>query len=213
MFSDAVYLFGNTFASAPSLGDSYELPDGTRVSQKKLAEQVVLAAFAYLYHNKLINIDLGERENKFLFLKTKIKTAKVNTLQATAPDLSGLEAVLFSSLRYNEYYGNGLTHMYGLTRALVQRFDYFPRRVVLKIVKKNLLQRGVLKRVETAKVLFITTHKYVVYGDISKVEKHITELKKTLEELQSKRELYQQILSDIHDGMTSPENGDYNSHL
>ncbi len=34
MFSDAVYLFGNTIASAPSWGDSEELPDGTQVSQK-----------------------------------------------------------------------------------------------------------------------------------------------------------------------------------
>ena len=66
MFSDAVYLFGTTFASAPSWSDlKEELPDGTKVNQNKLAEQAVLAAFAYLYNNKLIDIVL--EEGKVLF--------------------------------------------------------------------------------------------------------------------------------------------------
>jgi hypothetical protein len=51
MFSDAVYVFGNTFDSAPSWLDAEELPNGTKVSQKTLAVQVVLAAFAYLYNS------------------------------------------------------------------------------------------------------------------------------------------------------------------
>jgi ribosomal protein S19E (S16A) len=215
MFSDAVYLFGNTFASAPSWRDSEELPDGTKVSQKTLAEQVVLAAFAYLYQKQLIAIALGERKPFF----RKYKTAIVKPLQSTAPDLSGVEAVIFSSIQYNDYINGitgitGFSHMYGLTLALIQRTDDFtnPWHEVLKIVKKNLLQRGILKRVEKGKILFITTHKYVVNGDISKdisqAAKHITELKKTLEELQSKGELYQQILSDIEKGIASQANTD-----
>src|SRR5436190_17309680 len=56
MFSDAVYLFGTAFSPAPFWGDSEELPDGTKVSQKELAVQVILAAFAYLYQKQLIAI-------------------------------------------------------------------------------------------------------------------------------------------------------------
>jgi len=214
MFSDAVYLFGKIFSSAPIFrNESEELPDGTWVNQKKLAEQVVLAAFAYLYHKKLIDIVLGERTCWF----RKKKTAKVKTLQSTAPDMSGLELVIFpfdengrghtyvhpdmsglelvifSSLRDN-------SDIYGITERLGPipwLTSFNPWGEVLQIVKENLLQRGILKQVVKRKILFITTHKYVVNGDISKAAKQITELQKTLKELQSKGELYQQILSDI----------------
>ncbi len=191
MFSDAVYVFGATFSPAPSRGDVSEaLPDGTKVSQSELVKWIVVAAFAYLYNNKLIDFVLEER--KVLFRKEK--RVYVKTLQATAPDLRGVEAVFFSSLRYNEYYGNGLTHLYGLTQAITTD-------QVLQIVKGNLLQRGILKKVVKEKRLFITTYKYVVNGDNSKEAKQVTELIKTLEELQSKGEIYQQMLSDIEVGM------------
>jgi hypothetical protein len=197
MFSDAVYLFGTTFSSAPSWSDlKEELPDGTKVNQKKLAEQAVLAAFAYLYNNKLIDFVLEERERKVLFRKTKVKAAIVKKLQSSAPDTSGLEAVIFTLIR-----GDNST-IYGLTRGLLQSDVSNPWAVVLQIVKKNLLDRGILKQVETGKVLFITTHKNVVNEDISKEEKQVTELKKTLEELQSKGELYKTILSDIARGIS-----------
>ncbi len=96
--------------------------------------------------------------------------------------------------------------MYGLTLALIQRTDDFtnPWHEVLKIVKKNLVQRGIVKRV-VRQGLFITTYKYVVNEDISTEEKQIAELKKTLEELQSQAELYEQMLSDIEEGITSRE--------
>jgi hypothetical protein len=184
MFSDAVYVFGTTFSSAPSWRDSEELPDGTKVSQSTLAEQVILAAFAYLYNKKLIDILLEER--KVLF--RKIKTVKVKKLQATAPGTSGLEAVIFSSIRDN-------SGMYGITYALIpNRESIFsnPWRGVLQIVKDNLLQRGIVKQVVKG-----TTYKYVVNGDISKEAKQLTELIKTLKELQSIEELYQQMLSAI----------------
>jgi hypothetical protein len=203
MFSDAVYLFGTTFYSAPSWLDSEELPDGTKVSQHNLAKWVVLAAFAYLYNKKLIDFVLEERERKVLFRKTKIKEAIVKKLQSSAPYTTGLEAVIYTSIQPHD-------DIYGLTRALIGRDDDFtnPWREVLKIVKKNLLDRGILKRVVKGKVLFITTYKYVVNGDISKEAKQITELIKTLKELQSKGELYQQILSDIEKGIASRANTD-----
>jgi hypothetical protein len=56
MFSDAVYLFGTMFSSAPIFWNEEELPDGKWVNQIELAEQVVLAAFAYLYNKKLVTI-------------------------------------------------------------------------------------------------------------------------------------------------------------
>ena len=197
MFSDAVYLFGETFSSVPSsflakLANKEELPDGTKVDQNTLAQQAVLAAFAYLYNKKLIDIVL--EEGKVLFIKTK--TAKVKKLQSSAPDTSGLEAVIFTHIRDN-------SDIYGITRGLLQSDVSNPWAVVLQIVKKNLLDRGILKQVETGKVLFITTHKNVVNEDISKEEKQVTELKKTLEELQSKGELYKKILSDIARGISS----------
>jgi hypothetical protein len=220
MFSDAVYLFGKIFSSTPNFGNE-ELPDGTWVNQKKLAEQVVLAAFAYLYHKKLIDIYLGERISWF----RKKKTAKVKKLQSTAPDMSALELVIFS---FDEN-GRGHTYvhpdmsalelvifssirdrsdMYGITTRLGPN-PWFtssnPWRDVLQIVKKNLLQRGILKQVVKGKVLFITTYKYVVNGDISKEAKQVIELQKTLKELQSKGELYQQMLSDIEKGIASRE--------
>ena len=193
MFSDAVYLFGKTFSSAPSLNFLIreELPDGTKVDPEKLAVQAVLAAFAYLYNKKLIDIVLGEREGK-----RKTKTAEVKKLQSSAPDTSGLEAVIFTSIRDN-------SDIYDITVGLLQRKSVNPWGAVLNIVKKNLLDRGILKQVEKRKVLFITTHKNVVNEDISKEEQQVTELKKTLEELQSKGELYKKILSDIASGISS----------
>ena len=193
MFSDAVYLFGTTFSSAPSWRDlKEELPDGTKVDQKKLAQQAVLAAFAYLYNKKLI--DIVPAEGKFLFRKTK--TAIVKKLQSSAPDTSGLEAVIFTRFQDN-------SSIYSITRGLFQSNVANPWAVMLQIVKKNLLDRGILKQVEKGKVLFITTHKNVVNEDFSKEEKQVTELKKTLEELQSKGELYKIILSEIESGIWS----------
>ena len=198
MFSDAVYLFGTTFSSAPSRFDNKEeLPDGTKVEQLKLAVQAVLAAFAYLYNKKLIDFVLEERERKVLFRKTKVKAAIVKKLQSSAPDTSGLEAVIFTLIR-----GDNST-IYGLTRGLFRSDVSNPWGAVLQIVKKNLLDKGILKQVEKGKVLFITTYKNVVNEDFSKEEKQVTELKKTLEELQSKGELYKIILSDIARGIYS----------
>ena len=197
MFSDAVYLFGTTFSSAPSRFDRKEgLPDGTKVNQNTLAEQAVLAAFAYPYNNKLIDIVLEEWERKVLFRKTKEKAAIVKKLQSSAPDTSGLEAVIFTLIR-----GDNST-IYGLTRGLFRSDVSNPWGDVLTIVKKNLLDRGILKQVEKGKVLFITTYKNVVNEDFSKEEKQVTELKKTLEELQSKGELYKIILSEIASGIS-----------
>ena len=198
MFSDAVYLFGTTFSSAPSRFDNKEeLPDGTKVEQLKLAVQAVLAAFAYLYNKKLIDFVLEERERKVLFRKTKVKAAIVKKLQSSAPDTSGLEAVIFTLIR-----GDNST-IYGLTRGLFRSDVSNPWGAVLQIVKKNLLDKGILKQVEKGKVLFITRYKNVVNEDFSKEEKQVTELKKTLEELQSKGELYKIILSDIARGIYS----------
>ncbi len=215
MFSDAVYLFGTTFSSL-SRGGFFqegfwyieELPDGTMVDQKKLAEQAVLAAFAYLYNKKLIDIVLGEKKawrftGKYFFiidlaflLKRKTTTARVKKLQSSAPDTSGLEAVIFTHIQDN-------SDIWGLTLGLLRSAVSNPWGDVLEIVKKNLLERGILKQVEKGKVLFRTTYKNVVNEDISKEEKQVTELKKTLNELQSKGELYQQILSDIENGIAS----------
>jgi len=198
MFSDAVYLFGTTFSSAPSRFDNKEeLPDGTKVEQLKLAVQAVLAAFAYLYNKKLIDFVLEERERKVLFRKTKVKAAIVKKLQSSAPDTSGLEAVIFTLIR-----GDNST-IYGLTRGLFRSDVSNPWGAVLQIVKKNLLDKGILKQVEKGKVLFITRYKNVVNEDFSKEEKQVTELKKTLEELQSKGELYIIILSEIASGISS----------
>jgi len=198
MFSDAVYLFGTTFSSAPSRFDNKEeLPDGTKVEQLKLAVQAVLAAFAYLYNKKLIDFVLEERERKVLFRKTKVKAAIVKKLQSSAPDTSGLEAVIFTLIR-----GDNST-IYGLTRGLFRSDVSNPWGDVLTIVKKNLVDRGILKQVEKGKVLFITRYKNVVNEDFSKEEKQVTELKKTLEELQSKGELYIIILSEIASGISS----------
>jgi len=198
MFSDAVYLFGKTFSSAPSRFDNKEeLPDGTKVEQLKLAVQAVLAAFAYLYNKKLIDFVLEERERKVLFRKTKVKAAIVKKLQSSAPDTSGLEAVIFTLIR-----GDNST-IYGLTRGLFRSDVSNPWGAVLQIVKKNLLDKGILKQVEKGKVLFITRYKNVVNEDFSKEEKQVTELKKTLEELQSKGELYIIILSEIASGISS----------
>jgi hypothetical protein len=75
----------------------------------------------------------------------------------------------------------------------------------LQNMKENLLQRGMLKRVVKGKVLFLTTYKYVVNGDISKEKQQLTELQKMLKEFQSKRELYQQMLSAKEEGIASNE--------
>jgi hypothetical protein len=210
MFSDAVYLFGTTFSSPSSGGSSKEeLPDGTKVDRKKLAERAVLAAFACLYHQKLIDFILGEEKSlRTMFIKRK--RAIVKKLQSSPPyDTSGLEAAIFAHVQDN-------VGIYDITRELLPGqigFSGFSWQVghkplrdvsdpwgdILQIVKMNLLRRGILKEVEKS---YITT-KYVMNGDISKEEEQVTELKKTLKELQSKGELYQQILSDIGSGIAS----------
>ncbi len=208
MFSDAVYLFGTTFAS-PSRGGFFkyvfghleELPDGTMVDQKELAEQAGLAAFAYLYHKKLIDIVLVERKSLF----GKQMTAIVKRLRyGGVLDTSGLEAAIYAHLQDN-------VSIYDITRELLPGtsagFSWVvghkalqdvsnPWGDILQIVKKNLLDRGILRQVGTY------TNVYVVHGDISKEEKQVTELEKTIEELQSKGVL-DGILSAIAGGISS----------
>jgi hypothetical protein len=201
MFSDAVYLFATLFSrygkQAELYGNLEELPDGTW-DQEKLAKRLVLAAFACLYQKQLIAIDLGKRKSWF----RKQKTATVIKLQSSASGLSGVELDIFSSLRDK-------SDMYHLTQALIERIwvSSNPWRRVLKIVKKNLLDRGIVKRVVKEKILFIRTHKYKYNGDssrdIAQAAKQLTELQKTLKEFQSNGELYQQMLSDIEEGIAS----------
>ena len=186
LFSDAIYLFWVNSEGLPGWFEGRSI----------YAEKLVLAAFAYLYNKKLIDFDLGKRK-KFWGEK---KTAKVKKLQSTAPDMSGLELVIFTSIRDN-------SDIYSITQGLIDLWNRLkyndPWGEVLNIVKNNLLDRGILKQVVKGKVLFITIHKYVVNGDISKETKQMTELNKTLDELQSQGELYEIILSDIKDAIKS----------
>lgn len=208
MFSDAVYLFGATFSPGPSwFGLAEELPDGTWVDQKKLAEQAVLAAFAYLYNKKLIDIVLVERKSLFGGKMMAI----VKKLQSSPLDTSGLEAAIFAHVQDN-------VEIYDITRELLPGSEFgFSWQVghkplqnvrnpwgdILQIVKKSLLHKGILKPKLKKERFFLSTtytYKYVVNEDISKEEKQVTELKKTLKELQSKGVLYG---SAIRDGISS----------
>jgi hypothetical protein len=196
LFSDAVYLFGTTFSSRRFFYNNEELPNGTKVDQKELAKQAVLAAFACLYHKKLIDIVLVERKSLF----GKKMTAIVKKLQSSPLDTSGLEAAIFAHVQNN-------VRIYDITRDVL-RVSVNPWGDILQIVKQNLLDRGILKRDEKRELLSqLTTYKYVVNEDISnedisKEEKKVTELKKTLKELQSKGVL-DGILSAIRYGVSS----------
>ncbi len=172
-----------------------------KVNQAELAVWVVLAAFAYLYQKQLIAIVLEER--KFLFIRNK--TVYVKTRQATAPDLSGVEAVIFSTLQeVNDTSWRVVSNMYNITRRSIPWLTSNPWSWVLDIVKEHLVQRGIVKRV-VWQGFFLLTHKYVVNGDLSQAEKQVTELQKTLEDLQAQGELYQQMISDIEKGFVSRE--------
>lgn len=75
---------------------------------------------------------------------------------------------------------------------------------ILAIVKENLINRGIIKKVEKGKILFITTHKNILAGEIPKEEqKDLDELENVTKELKSKGELYDKLLSSIGGGIQS----------
>lgn len=194
MFSDTVYLFGEKFApEAKMLDFKEELLNGAKVNQKDLAQMAVFAAFAYLYKEGLV--DLFVHEGKILFIKTK--TAKAKKLKDSAKPLGGIEGMLLRQLTEEKDISN-------LVILLLSTDVQNPWGSILSLVKDNLLERGIIKKVEKGKVLFITTHKNILSGDIPKEEKQdLDDLENATKQIKAKGELYDKVLSSIKGGIQS----------
>lgn len=194
MYSDIVYLYGDKFSPEAKLLDfKEELPNGKKVNQKTLAKQEVFAALCSLYADKYI--DLYVEEGKILFFKTK--TAKAKKL-ATASKATGLEKALAEQIGDN-------TSIRDAVRSVIRYDCDNPWGVILKFVKKQLLDDGYLKQVEKGKILFVTTHKNVANGEPKDAEKRFNEYSATIADIKTKGELFKKLHEGIEVGISSRE--------
>lgn len=192
MYSPSVYLFAEkNIPEAKMLDFKEELPSGTKVNQKKLAEQATLAAILYLETSGSIKLDLIEEKTLFI----KHKSLKATRLKE-ANKLSSLEAGLFGYIQQNSSIKDAVYR-------LLREDSSNPWQHTLGFVKHYLLESGIFKKVEGKKILFIQTHKNVLERIPIEEEQNFADFQKALENISKNKDLYDKLLSDISGGISS----------
>ncbi len=165
--SDLVYLFSDRFVSGSStlewfLGEgNEETPCKNKaVKRRDLARMLLVAALVYMENAKLISLSLGKRRAAGgILMPTTVLASK---LSDTAIDPASLEGVLIARLAEP-----GEHSVFDVVRAVVGQSGRYVERIrshelATRIVKRHLVQRGLLREVDAKGLGGLTARKKTV---------------------------------------------------
>ena len=202
-YSELLYLHADKYVPAPGfLQNSEELPGGKKLSIVKLGNLEAEAAFAYLYFNGYIDLEIKTKKILgFIPKKTLISTKKSNGL-----DLTSLEKSI-----YNISEG---TEISTILYRLIGEECAIPWAVVVRVAKKSLVNKEFLIEEKITKKIIVS---YIVYKYHLNAKKNvdfkdeITEMDEKLKEF-SQKDFYKQLVKSINSGIASqrekPDNSD-----
>lgn len=202
-YSELLYLHADKYVSSPGfLQNSEELPNGKKLSVVKLGNLEAEAAFAYLYFNDHIDLEIKTKKILgFIPKKTLISTKKSNGL-----DLTSLEKSIFDL-------SDG-TEIFTILYRLIGEECAIPWAVVVRVAKKSLVSKEFLIEEKITKKIIIS---YIVYKYHLNPKKSIdfknevAEMDEKLKEF-SQKDFYKQLVKSIDSGIASqrekPDNDD-----
>lgn len=193
-YSELLYLHADKYVPAPGfLQNSEELPSGKKLSVVKLGNLEVEVAFAYLYFNGHINIEI---QNKKIFGFIP-KTIIVSTKKSKGEGLTSLEKLIFDL-------SDGVEPSTILYRLIGEEYAV-PWSVVVGVAKKSLVKKEFLIEEKITKKIIIS---YVVYKYHLNSKKNydfkeeVSEMDINLKEF-SKKDFYKQLVKGINSGIDS----------
>lgn len=195
-FSELLYLNAQKYApNAGFLQNKEELPDGSKVQVVKLGNILAEAAFAYLYFNGHINIEL-QSKNILGIIPNK---AAIVTRKSNGEGLSSLEKSIFNL-------ADG-TEAYMIMYRLIGDECSVPWSVVTGVVKESLVNKGYLNKEEIVKKIIVsfTTYKYHVNEANNRDYKSdLAEMNNKMEEF-SNKDFYKKLCKSIESGIKAQQ--------
>jgi len=203
-YSELLYLNADKYVpSAGFLQNKEELPDGgKKLNVVKLGNLEAEAAFAYLYFNEHINIEI-QNKKIFRFIPKKVVVA---TKKSKGTGLTSLEKSIFDLSD-----GAGVSNI--LYRLIGEECSV-PWSVVISVAKKSLVEKEYLIEEKITKKVIVNYYVYKYHLNPKKnidFKNEVAEMNEKLKEF-SKKDFYKLLVKSINSGITSqkekPDNND-----
>lgn len=202
-YSEILYLNAEKYVPEGGfLQNKEELPNGKKLNIVKLGNLEAEAAFAYLYFNGHINLELSTKKVLGLFPKKIV----VATKKSDGAGLTSLEKTIFS-------YSNG-TEATSILYCVVGEECSVPWSVVTGIVKGSLVAKEFLTKEEIVKKVIVSFVTYKYHLNPAKnvdLADGICEMDSKMKEF-SQKDFYKLLVSSINSGINAqkekPDNSD-----
>ncbi|MFA6017081.1 MAG: hypothetical protein WC744_03270 [Patescibacteria group bacterium] len=194
-YSELLYLHADKYVPAPGfLQNSEELPSGKKLSVVKLGNLEAEVAFAYLYFNGHINIEI-QNKKIFGFIPKKVV---VSTKKSKGTDLTSLEKSIFDL-------SDGKIDISTILYRLIGDECSVPWSVVVGVTKKSLVDKEFLIEEKITKKIIVNYYVYKYHLNPKRdydFKDEIRELDEKLKEF-SQKDFYKQLVKDIDSGINS----------
>ena len=203
-YSELLYLYADKYVpTAGFLQNKEELPDGKKLNVVKLGNLEAEAAFAYLYFNGHINIEIQNK--KILgFIPKKVI---VSTKKSKGEDLTSLEKSIFDL-------SDGKIDVSTILYRLIGDECSVPWSVVVGVAKESLVKKESLLKETITKKVIVSFNVYKYHLNPKKsydFKDEVTEMNNNLKEF-SKKDFYKFLVKSIDSGINSqkekPDNDD-----
>jgi hypothetical protein len=193
-YSELLYLYADKYIPEASfLQNKEELPNGKKLSVVKLGNLAAEVAFAYLYVNGHINLELSSKKILGIIPKKVVIANK----KSDGANLTSVEKSIFSLCN-----GTDATH---ILYCVIGQECSVPWAVVTGIVKESLVKKEFLTREEITKKIIVsfTTYKYHLNpSKNSDLKKELDEMNSRLKEF-SKKDFYKLLVKSIESGINA----------
>lgn len=193
-FSELIYLYADKYVPEASfLQNKEELPNGKKLNVLKLGNLVAEAAFAYLYLNGFINLELRTKKLLGFIPKKEVTSTKISD----GANLTSLEKSIFDL-------SDGLD-VFTILHRLIGQECPVPWSVVTSVVKESLVKKEFLIKEQITKKILITFVTYKYHINVSKnisFNEKIAEMNNKLKEF-SQKDFYKLLVKSIDSGINS----------
>jgi hypothetical protein len=201
-YSELLYLCADNYVpEAAFLQNKEELPNGKKLNIVKLGNMEAEAAFAYLYFNGRINLELSSKKILGLIPKKFI----VSTKKSDGSGLTSLEKSIFD-LSDGSDVSSVLYRLIGGECSV-------PWSVVTGVVKESLVNKEFLTKEEITKKIIVsfTTYKYHLNtAKNADFKDEISEMSSKLKEF-SQKDFYKVLVKSIDSGISAQKEKPHNS--
>jgi hypothetical protein len=182
-YSELIYIFANeTVPAASVIGFKEDHPSGKKLNNEVLAEQLVLAALAYLYDKQYLTIQVVHQTKWFVLKEVQLFVVK-NSKNPELP-VSPLESKIISHLDIQAII------LDNLVKNLIDKPSEDPWMEIIRIVKDSLITRGLLIKAEPKSFIFNSIDYVFPQGLPDLLRKQYLHIMKPLSDFEKLPEFY-----------------------